>query len=28
MENGRIVDVIARAEVQTQLGRIKAYLGV
>jgi branched-chain amino acid transport system ATP-binding protein len=28
MENGRIVDVIARADVQTQLGRIKAYLGV
>jgi branched-chain amino acid transport system ATP-binding protein len=28
MENGRIVDVIARADVPTQIGRIKAYLGV
>jgi branched-chain amino acid transport system ATP-binding protein len=28
MENGRIVDAIARADVPAQLGRIKAYLGV
>jgi branched-chain amino acid transport system ATP-binding protein len=28
MENGRIVDVIARADVAAQLGRIKAHLGV
>jgi branched-chain amino acid transport system ATP-binding protein len=28
MEHGRIVDVIARAEVPAQIGRIKSYLGL